>query len=108
MTDADNPAVPMPLNAGSAAPAPFPYPAQGMTIGQILDRVVRLLRSHFRMYLGLALVPAGAALCALVLLGGMAVLSILPHLHNGVKPPDLWFLLWLVPPAIFLWFAVFV
>lgn len=110
MTDAGNPAGPPPLDAGGAAPAPFPYPAPvpGMTIGQILDRVVRLLRSHFRMYLGLALVPAAAALGALVVLGGLAVLSILPHLHNGAKPPNLWFLLWLAPPAVFLWFVVFV
>src|SRR5580658_286980 len=110
MTDAGNPAGPVPLDAGGAAPAPFPYPAPvpGTTIGQILDRVFRLLRSHFRMYLGLALVPAAAALGALVVLGGLAVLSILPHLHNGAKPPNFWFLLWLAPPAVFLWFVVLV
>jgi hypothetical protein len=67
-----------------------------------------LLRSHFRMYLGLALVPAGAVLCALVVLGGLAVLSILPHLHDGAKPPNIWLLLWLAPPAVFLWFVVLV
>jgi hypothetical protein len=104
MTDALNPAGPAPMSSDGAAQAP----AVGMTIGRILDCVVRLVRSGFRLYLGLALAPAVTALCAVAILAGLALLSLLPHLHDGQIPQNLWFLLWLVPPALFLYFAVFV
>jgi hypothetical protein len=60
------------------------------------------------LYLGLALVPTASALTAVAIFAGLVLLSLLPNLHEGRVPQNLWFLLWLVPPALFLYFAVFV
>jgi hypothetical protein len=104
MTDSSYPLVPSPGGTGNAAPGQWP----GMTMGQILDRVFRLLRAHLKMYVGLALVPALAVLCSIAVLVGLAALLILPHLHDRPGLPDLWSLLLLVPVAVLLYVGVFV
>lgn len=103
MTDSNYPPGPLPAGAGSAGPVQFP----GMTMGQILDRVFRLLRAYWKMYVGLALVPALAVLCMMVVVGGLAALMILPHLLDHHRPPNFWPLLLLVPFAVLLYIAVF-
>lgn len=79
-------------------------------MGQILDRVFRLIGANLRMFLGLALVPAGTMLGALVAMGGMAVLTLLPELrrlHGQPTAADFLPLLWLIPPAVVLYCCVF-
>lgn len=88
--------------------APWPPQPPGMTMGQTLDRVYRLIRAHLRLYLGISLVPAGAVLVALAVMGGAAALVVLPHIQGRAAPTDFWFLLELVPAAIFLYCGVFV
>lgn len=93
-----------PEDAGSGWPAPAP----GMTMGQMLDRVFRLIRTHLRMYVTMAMVPAGTALGALVVLGVMVLLAIFPHLGSKPDPADFLGLLWLAPIAVLLYAGVFV
>jgi hypothetical protein len=103
MTNSNYPLGPLPAGAGMAEPGQFP----GMTIGQILDRVFRLLRAHLKMYVGLALVPAVALLCVMVVMGGLAALMILPQMRDHPGPPALLSLLLLVPFGVVLYIAVF-
>jgi hypothetical protein len=56
---------PLPPAPLDGAPRPLPYP--GLTIGQLLDRVFRLLRIRWRLFAGMATVP-GAAVVAIYLL----------------------------------------
>ena len=96
---------------GYPAPAGTPWP--GMALGQALDRIWQLVRAHFRLYLQLALIPAGAVLAAIVIVIGIVILAILPHLHS--KPAGLAdfssylsSLLIVLPACVFLYLAVFV
>jgi hypothetical protein len=101
---------PAPGGRGAGWPAQPP----GMTIGQILDRVFRLIGANLRMYLGMALVPAGASLGMMTILGGLALLILLPrlhgmaHLHGMPHPADFLSLLVLLPLAFLLYCGVFV
>jgi len=94
---------PAPGTPGSGWPAP---PA--MTLGQILDRVFRLIQANFRMYLEMALVPVGTMLGGIAILGGLALLLILPHLHGTPRPADFLSLLVLLPLAFLLYCGMFV
>jgi hypothetical protein len=95
---------PLPPGAGNAAPGQWP----GMTTGQILDRVFRLLRAHFELYVGLAIVPGLAVLSMIVVLGGLAALRFFSLLRHHSAPPNLWSLLWLVPVGIAFYIAIFI
>jgi len=87
--EASNPAIP------SAAP-------QGpMTIGQILDRVYQLMRTHLRSFVSIASIPAGAIFALYAVIGAMAfVASTLPNLP---KPSDPAFAMWILFPVILIW-----
>jgi hypothetical protein len=90
-------------------PAGFgPAAQQGMTVGQLLDRIFRLVRAHLRLFVTLAMAPAAAAACAFLLLGGLTVVAILPEVRLHASKPDLGFLAWLVPVGFLLYCAVFV
>lgn len=67
-----------PFGAGNAAPMQGP----GMTIGQILDRVFRLLRANLRLFVGLALVASAAAFVMFAITIGLGLISLIPFLHN--------------------------
>jgi hypothetical protein len=62
MSSPANPPSPAPLG-GSGGPLPY----SGLTVGQLLDRVFRLLRARWRLFVGLAAVP-GACVLAIYLL----------------------------------------
>jgi hypothetical protein len=54
-------------------PAFDPRTVQFLTFGQILDRIYKLMRSHLRLFLGIAAVPSGALIA---MFAGMAAISI--------------------------------
>lgn len=84
----------------SAAPAslepPNPIP---MTFGQILDRIYRLMRSNFKLFTGIAAVPAGATLLMIALVFSVALLPVITQQPNHA---DLRALFWILMPAIFI------
>jgi hypothetical protein len=52
----NEPGIPAPVYISTAAPAP----PGALTFGQILDRVYRLMRTHLKLFVGIASVPAAA------------------------------------------------
>jgi hypothetical protein len=79
--------------AGSAAPL------LGLTLGMILDRIFRLLRSHIRRFLHLALVPGAAMVAFYVLLGAPILMTGAVWLPAHAQMPAS-MLRWIPPSAI--------
>jgi len=96
---------PDPSAGGSGSSGQTPTP--GMTIGQILDRVFRLLRTHSMLYLGIEAVPAAAMVGMIVLMAGSTAVAVLPTIHNRHFEPDFRFFLWLAPLIFLLYIGVF-
>ncbi len=95
----------IPPSSGATPPAP-------MTFGQILDRVYRLVRAHFRLFFGIAAVPAATIFVFVAAIAGFMVTTLRPHITgNPVTPPILppWFplILFLVYPVILLIYALY-
>jgi hypothetical protein len=69
-----------------------------MTISEILDRIFRLMRTHFRLFVGIAAVPTGAIFALYVLMvAAMALFGVLPH---RPKPPGPEAMAWVMVPAM--------
>lgn len=69
---------------GSASSPPL------MPIGQILDRIYRVMRAHWRPFFGIALVPAVAIFgTAMAGMACLAVVSLPPILSHGQTPPHI-------------------
>jgi len=83
-------------------------PTPEMTMGQVLDRIFRLLRSHLRLYLGIAAVPAAAMLCMVIAVGGAVALAVLPDIRAHRGALDFHFFLWLAPLILVLYIGVFI
>jgi hypothetical protein len=70
----------------AATPAPFgpahPYP---LTFGQILDRIYRLMRSQFKLFIAIASVPAVAMVLMMALFFAIAFIPVFSQLP---KQPD--------------------
>ncbi len=76
MSDSNFPTPPYPP-APPAAPLGAAVP---MTFGQILDRVFRLLRAHWKPFVGIGLVPIGAVIVFEgVLFGALFAAGVFPH-----------------------------
>jgi hypothetical protein len=98
----------LPHNASPAAGTTPPARPQGMTFGQILDRISWLLRLNIRLYAGLAAVPGTAAT---VLIGaGMAIFMaiLLPQVRAHPNlPPDPRQFMWGMAPMLLGYLALF-
>jgi hypothetical protein len=91
----NEPGIPAPLYVSTSAPPP----PGSLTFGQILDRIFRLMRSNFRLFVGIAAAPATAilALYAVMIATFLSILR-LPYAH---RPPQL-------PPMMgWMFFAIF-
>lgn len=69
-----------------------------MTFSQILDRIFRLIRSHFRLLVGIGAVPA---VIFLLIMAAMEAVFTAPVFRNFPKPPDPQALTHLLNPAVF-------
>lgn len=69
-----------------------------MTISQILDRTFRLVRSHFKLFIGIGAVPA---VVSFVLMAVIEAAFMFPVFRHFPKPPDPESLAHLFNPAIF-------
>lgn len=77
-----------------------PTSAPGLTLGQIIERVFRLLRANLRLFLSLAAAPALALLAVMILAGGLALILLIPLTRNHSGPPDPWAFAWIAIPVI--------
>ena len=68
-----------------------------MTLSQILDRTFRLLRSHFRLLVGIGVAPA---VVWFLMMGAMEAAFMIPFFRQFPKPPDPENLAHLFNPAI--------
>jgi hypothetical protein len=92
------PFAPAPGRYLPAAAGPSPYPAFApKTIGQILDRTYRLMRSHFWLLVGIAAIPS---LLLMMVVAAMEAFVWIPMLKQWPKPPDPQAMLHLFNPAI--------
>jgi hypothetical protein len=95
----NEPTDPQSFVSSSVPPAlgiPLPVP---MTFGQILDRTYRLMREHFRLFIGIAVVPAASIFVFLAAMAGIVIEVLGSHLAGKpvaqpVPPP--WFPLFLL------------
>lgn len=62
-----------------------PLPYQPMTIGQVLDRTYRLTRTNLRLFMTIALVPAGVFI---VILAALEAAFFIPLIRQFPKPPS--------------------
>jgi MFS family permease len=73
---------------GYAAPVPgMGMNGLGMTLGQILERILWLLRRHLRLYVGLACVPGLALVAVFALFFALAMIMLIPYAHSHSEPP---------------------
>lgn len=100
----NDPGVPSPY----AVPPAAQLPAPGLTFGQMLDRIFRLMRAHLKPFLGIASLPAGTML---VLYAGMMagmLLTLRPWQHPNAAM-TLMQALWLVAVcAVFFVLFIFI
>ena len=68
-----------------AAVPPSMGPNAPKTIGQILDRTYRLMRSHFMLLVGVAALPSALLL---VMIAGFEAVLWIPMIRQFPKPPD--------------------
>jgi hypothetical protein len=85
---------------------PFPQSVQQLTIGQILDRIFRLLRTHILLFLEISTVPTGAffALFAVIVGALFAIGAFAQPPHT----PDPQRMLWVVFPLGFVATVAFI
>ena len=76
----------------------------GLTIGQILERIFRLIRSHFKLLFGIACVPALAFVITYGLMFAFIARQIIAVFHGGTSPAA--FLPQFVPLWMFAWFGI--
>jgi hypothetical protein len=67
----------------SMLPVPLGPSASSKTIGQILDRVYRLMRSYFKLLVGIALIPS---VVLLLLIGALESVFWIPMIRQFPKP----------------------
>jgi len=79
-----------------------------MTFGQILDRVLQLMRANLRLFMGIALVPAGliVAYCAVILAAFFPLLK--PLILNQQPHFPLMTMVWLFAAEILGWILMIV
>ncbi|MGA2754641.1 MAG: hypothetical protein ABSE53_12830 [Terracidiphilus sp.] len=92
-------------------PPAFPptnVPRGAMTFGQILDRVLQLMRANLRLFMGIALVPAGliVAYCAVILAAFFPLLK--PLILNQQPHFPLMTMVWLFAAEILGWILMIV
>jgi hypothetical protein len=78
----NEPGIPAPLYISTAAP----LPPGALTFGQILDRIFHLMRSNFRLFVGIASAPA-AGMAVFNALMMAAMLLIVKPWHPQIPPP---------------------
>jgi hypothetical protein len=80
----NQPGIPAPLYVSASAP----LPPGALTFGQILDRVYHLMRTHLKLFFGIASVPAVAIFVFMAVITGFEV-SIIRGLMAGnpISPP---------------------
>jgi hypothetical protein len=80
----NEPGIPAPLYVSTA----FPTPPGALTFGQILDRIFHLMRTHLKLFLGIAGVPAVAVLLFMAAMTGFIVKMIAAQFAgNPAVPP---------------------
>ncbi len=72
-------------SASSAPSGPSPFAPR--TFGQILDRTYRLMRTHMRLFLGIAAVPSAAIILAFAAVLGFMLISIASQLGGSTATP---------------------
>jgi len=72
-------------SASSAPSGPSPFAPR--TLGQILDRTYRLMRTHLRLLLGIAAVPSAAILLIVAAVMGFMLIAIGPQLAGKTATP---------------------
>jgi membrane-anchored glycerophosphoryl diester phosphodiesterase (GDPDase) len=83
-----------------------PDPPQGpKTIGQVLDRVYRLMRTHLGSFVAIASVPAGAVFALYAVMGAVLFLSGTLLHHPGSQDPTA--TMWILFPAMMAWCVPF-
>jgi hypothetical protein len=79
---------------------PFPSHSAAipMTFGQILDRIFRLMRSHYKPFVGIGIIPAGAFFAIYGLfMGALFLAGFFPHPPAHPNPVAF---LWVVPSSL--------
>jgi hypothetical protein len=67
-----------------------PYPVYiPKTFGQILDRVFRLMRANFRLFVGIAVLPPGAFYALFALITVAALWPVLQALPKSLSPEEI-------------------
>lgn len=93
MSDPNLPVPPFPPGAG-IPPYGQPFP---MTFGQILDRIFRLVRSHFPTLIGIGMLPFGTLLVfEAIFFGALALAGAFRH---PTAQPNIAAMLWIMIPA---------
>ncbi len=77
-----------------------PRPGYPMTFGEIFDRLLKLMRAHFRLLVGIATAPAAAIFLLYALAIGAVLLA--GGLGHGAKTPDPKAMVWVVFPLMLL------
>jgi len=95
------------MHESSENQSPTLIPAAPMTFGQILDRTYRLLQKHYRLFLGIAAVPAAFMLVLVSGLVAFVFVTIGPQLTGQpaappVFPPWLFVLIFTLYPVVLL------
>jgi membrane-anchored glycerophosphoryl diester phosphodiesterase (GDPDase) len=80
--------------APASLPPSIPIP---MTFGQILDRIYRLMRANFKLFIGIAAVPAGVMIPITALFFAIAFVPVIAHPQS---PPNPGAVFGLMVPAI--------
>ena len=95
---------------GFASPYPLPPsaqpPAPGLTFGQMLDRIFRLVRAHLKPFIGIASLPAGAMIVLYAVMMAGMLLTMQPWQHPNAAM-TLMRALWFVA-ACMVFFVLFI
>jgi hypothetical protein len=88
MSGPDYPLGSSPAGMSNAAPAPGTgMTGPGMPLGQILERILWLLRRHWRLFVGLACVPGLAVIAVLAFAFVLAMIVLIPYTQSHSGPP---------------------
>lgn len=94
MNEPGYPSSPLPPSSIPLQPCP-------MTFGQILDRIYRLMRAHFRLFFGIAAVPSAAISLLIAAMVGVTLkmfASQMTGVHAAPPPP--------LPPGFLMWVLI--
>ena len=100
----------------SLSPSSGPTPSVPMTFGQILDRTYRLVRAHFRLFFGIAAVPAVSVLVMVAAVTSFMLATLWPQIASHTSgvgffpagiPPWLPLIVFCIYPFVLVIYALY-